>query len=199
MKTSLRNLLLIAGLLGFGRPDILSAGEQPAPMGRTEAVLATVTASVESINLTNREVTLKGPMGNTVTFTADPKIKRLDEVKVGDFVRADYFISVAAEVRKPTAEEEKEPLMMVEDSAKSPAGATPAAVAARRFKVVTTIEGLDRPTRTVTVKGPHGNYLTARVADPSRLTQVRIGETIVITFTEAVAISLEKVEKKTAE
>jgi hypothetical protein len=49
------------------------------------------------------------------------------------------------------------------------------------------------------VKGPHGNYLTARVADPSRLTQVRIGETIVITFTEAVAISLEKVEKKTAE
>lgn len=199
MKTSLRNLILIAGLLGFGRPDILSAGEQPAPMGRTEAVLATVTASVESINLTNREVTLKGPMGNTVTFTADPKIKRLDEVKVGDFVRADYFISVAAEVRKPTAEEEKEPLMMVEDSAKSPAGATPAAVAARRFKVVTTIEGLDRPTRTVTVKGPHGNYLTARVADPSRLTQVRIGETIVITFTEAVAISLEKVEKKTAE
>jgi hypothetical protein len=168
-------------------------------MGRTEAVLATVTASVESINLTNREVTLKGPMGNTVTFTADPKIKRLDEVKVGDFVRADYFISVAAEVRKPTAEEEKEPLMMVEDSGKSPAGATPAAVAARRFKVVTTIEGLDRPTRTVTVKGPHGNYLTARVADPSRLTQVRIGETIVITFTEAVAISLEKVEKKTAE
>jgi hypothetical protein len=199
MKTSLRNLILIAGLLGFGRPDILSAGEQPAPMGRTEAVLATVTASVESINLTNREVTLKGPMGNTVTFTADPKIKRLDEVKVGDFVRADYFISVAAEVRKPTAEEEKEPLMMVEDSGKSPAGATPAAVAARRFKVVTTIEGLDRPTRTVTVKGPHGNYLTARVADPSRLTQVRIGETIVITFTEAVAISLEKVEKKTAE
>jgi hypothetical protein len=66
----------------------------------------------------------------------------------------------------------------------------------RRFKVVTTIEGLDRPTQTVTVKGPRGNYLTARVADPSRLTQVRIGENIVITYTEALAISLEKAQKK---
>jgi hypothetical protein len=34
------------------------------------------------------------------------------------------------------------------------------------------------------------------VADPERLTKVRIGETIVIVYTEAVALSLEKVEKK---
>ena len=67
----------------------------------------------------------------------------------------------------------------------------------RRFKVVTTIEGLDRPTETITVKGPRGNYLTARVADSSRLTQMRIAENIVATYTEALAISVEKAEKKT--
>jgi hypothetical protein len=44
-----------------------------------------------------------------------------------------------------------------------------------------------------------GRYLTVRVADPSRLTQVRIGETIVITYTEALAISVEKEKKKGAE
>ena len=54
-----------------------------------------------------------------------------------------------------------------------------------------TIEGLDRPTQTVTVKGPRGKYFVARVADPSRLEQVHIGETIVLTFTEAAAISLK--------
>jgi hypothetical protein len=37
------------------------------------------------------------------------------------------------------------------------------------------------------------------VADPSRLTQARIGETIVITYTEALAISLEKLSKKRAD
>jgi phosphoribosylformylglycinamidine synthase len=57
----------------------------------------------------------------------------------------------------------------------------------------------DRMTETVTVKGPMGNYLTARVADPTRLTQLRIGETIIIIYTEALAISLEPAPKKSSE
>ncbi len=54
-------------------------------------------------------------------------------------------------------------------------------------------------TQTVTIKGPRGTYLTARVADPSRLTQVHIGDTIVITYTEALAVSLEKTQKTSSE
>jgi hypothetical protein len=168
-------------------------------MGRKDAVLVTLTASVEAIDLANREVTLKGPLGNTATFTVDQQVKRLDEVKVGDLVRADYYVSVAAEVRKPTREEKKHPLVVLDAAGKAPPGTSPAAGGLRRFKFVTTIEGLDRPTQTVTVKGPSGNYLTACVADPSRLTKMRIGDTIVVTYTEALAISLEKAEKKSLE
>jgi uncharacterized protein (TIGR02246 family) len=82
---------------------------------------------------------------------------------------------------------------------KVPPGASPAGGILRRFKAVTTIEELDRPTQTVTFKGPLGNCLMTRVADPSRLTQVRIGDTVVIVYTEALAVSLEKIEKKSAE
>ena len=203
MKTSLKYSMLCSAFLVVGLCAALSAEETTdasgAPMSRQKTVLATVTASVEAIDFTNREVTLKGPLGNTVTFTVDQRVKRLNEVKVGDFVRADYYVSVAAEVREPTAEEKKHPLEVVEAAAKAPPGTSPAAGGLRRFKVVTTIEGLDRPTQTVTVKGLRGNYLTARVADPSRLTKVRIGDKIVITYTEALAISLEKAEKKTPE
>jgi hypothetical protein len=203
MKTSLKYSMLCSALLAVGQCAALSAEETtdasgPA-MSRQKTILATVTASVEAIDLTNREVTLKGPLGNTVTFTVDQRVKRLNEVKVGDFVRADYYVSIAAELREPTAEEKEHPLEIVQAAAKAPPGTSPAAGGLRRFKVVTTIEGLDRPTQTVTVKGPRGNYLTARVADPSRLTKVRIGENIVITYTEALAIFLEKAEKKTAE
>ncbi len=165
-------------------------------MGRKDAVLVTVTATVEAIDPVTREVTLKGPLGNSVTFTVDKRVKRLNDVKVGDLVQADYYVSFAAEVRKPTPEEEEHPLVVLDAAGKAPPGTSPAAGGLRRFKVVTTIEGLDRPTQTVTVKGPRGNYLTARVADPSRLTQVRIGDTVVVTYTEALAISLEKAEKK---
>ena len=168
-------------------------------MARGDAVLVTVTASVEAIDHATREVTLKGPLGNSVTFTADQRVKRLNEIKVGDLVRADYYVSIAAELRKPTEEEEKTPFVMLDAAGTAPPGTSPAAGGLRRFKVVTTIEGLDRPTKTITVKGPRGNYLTTRVADPSRLPQMRIGENIVVTYTEALAISLEKAEKKTTD
>jgi hypothetical protein len=199
MKRTLILPILCNALLALSQGDALSAEKRPATsaarMTREDAVLVAVTASVEAIDPEKREVSLKGPLGNTVTFTVDPRVKRLGEVKVGDLVRADYYVSFAAELRKPTPEEEKTPFVLMDTTAKAPPGASPAAGALRQFKVVTTIEGLDRPTQTVTVKGPRGNFLTARVADPSRLTQVRIGENVIITYTEALAISLEKVER----
>ena len=203
MKRSPSQSIVCGALLLTSLCAALSAEEQPAAasagLARKEAVLVTVTASVESINPTNREVTLKGPLGNSVTFTVDQRVKRLNEIKVGDLVRADYFVSVAAELRKPTPEEEKTPLVVIDAAGKAPPGTSPAAGGLRRFKVVTTIEGLDRPTETITVKGPRGNTLTARVADPTRLTQMRIGENIIITYTEALAVSLEKTEPRTSE
>ena len=200
MKRFLSYSILCSVLVTTNTGVAFSAEEQPttanARMARKDTVLVSITASVEAIDQASREVTLKGPLGNSVTFTVDQRVKRLNEVMVGDNIRAEYYVSFAAEVRKPTAEEEKTPLVVLGATAKAPPGTSPKAGGLRRFKVVTTVEGLDRPTETITVKGPRGNFLTARVADPSRLTQVRIGETIIITYTEALAISLEKAEKK---
>jgi hypothetical protein len=201
MKVSIPTSILCSTLLAASLCGVLSAEKKPAanaPMTRSETVLVTITASVQAINPDTREVTLKGPLGNSVTFTVDQRVKRLKEIKVGDLVQADYYISIAAELRKPTPEEEKEPVVLLGAAGKAPPGTSPAAGGLRRFKVVTTIEGLDRPTETITVKGPLGNYLTVRVADPVSLTQMRIGESIVVTYTEALAISLDKVEKKRA-
>ncbi len=203
MKKTIPYPVLCAALLGATQCCVLSAEEKTTfsgePMSRQEAVLVTVTASVEAIDYANREVTLKGPLGNEVTLVADSTVKRFDEIKAGDLVRADYFISVVAEYRKPTKAERETPIVLLDAAGKAPPGTAPAAGGLRRYKVVTTIEGLDRPARTITVKGPLGRYLTARVQDPSRFTKVRIGDTIVVTYTEALAVSLEKTEKKTVE
>lgn len=200
MKKIFSYSILCGALLAFGQLSAFGQQkEKPsegAGLGRIDTVLVSVTASVQSIDSKNREVTLKGPLGNSVTFTVDKRVKRFDEIKVGDYVTAEYYVSVAAEVREPTAAEKETPIVLLEGAGKAPPGTSPAAGGLRRFKVVTTIEGLDRPTQTITVKGPLGNYLTARVADPTRLTEVRIGQTIVVTYTEALAVSLEKANKK---
>ena len=203
MKTSFQYTLAVATLLAVSQSPGLRAQDTAAPkkssMGRIEAVHATLSAEVTAIDLAKREVTLKGPMGNEVTVTAGPAVKRLDEVKVGDFVRVDYLVSAVAELRKPTAEEAEHPLEIMDVAGRAGADSAPAGGIARRLKVVTTIEALNRPEQTVTVKGPLGHYLTAHVADPERLTKVHIGETVVIVYTEALAVSLDKVEKKTGE
>ncbi len=200
MKTPLTYSIACAALLAWSPNFSLlaqdAAAPQNAPMGRMESVHAALTAEVTAINLATREVTLKGPGGNEVTVTAGDAVKRLDEVKVGDFVRVDYLVSIAAEVRQPTPAEEHDPLVITDAAGRAPADMAPAGGVARQLKVVTTIEALDRRDNTVTVRGPRGRYLTARVADPSRLTQVHIGDNIVIVYTEALAVSLEKVAKK---
>ncbi len=200
MKKPIIYVALSAALLALvTTPGLGAEKDSTKPdknLARSESVLVSVTASVEAIDQAKREVTLKGPLGNTVTFVVDEKVKRLNEVRVGDLVTADYYVSVAAELRKPTPEEEKTPIVQLEAGAKAPPGTSPAAGGLRRFKVVTTVEGLDRPTETVTVKGPLGRYLTVRVADPANLTAMRIGDHVIVTYTEALAISLEKVEKQ---
>jgi hypothetical protein len=198
MKHYVRYSVLCATLLVAGQM-VTSAAEDKAPPSRAESVLVTVTATVEDIDYNSREVTLKGQMGNEVTFVVDPAVKRFNEIKVGDVVQADYYVAVAAELRKPTAEEREHPIQVLDAAGKAPPGVSPAAGGLHRFKVVTTVEGIDRPTQSITVKGPRGHYFTTRVADPSRLTKVRIGDNIVVTYTEAVAISLEKPQKKTSE
>jgi hypothetical protein len=163
---------------------------KPTPAVGDE-ILLTLTATIEALNVETREVTLKGPAGNLYTFTVDPAVKRLAEFKVGDAVTLDYYASLAAELRAPTAEETAEPLVVIKDAAKAESGA-PAAGAYRIIRAVVSIEGLDRPTGTATVKGPQGNYFAVKVKDPAILPKLRIGDTVVAVYTEAFAVRLEK-------
>jgi len=166
-----------------------------APLSTEETILVTVTAKVQAIDLAKREVTLKGPAGNEVTFTVDQRVKRLDEVKVGDDVTADYYVSVAGELRAPTEDEKKNPVSIIEAGARAPKGTEPAAGALRVIKIVTTVEGLDLPTQSVTLKGqgPMGHTATVRAKNVDNLKKLRLGDTIVVTYTEALAVSVEKV------
>jgi len=160
-------------------------------LGRTDFVLLNFTGTITDIDYTNREVTLQDRQGRIATFGVDKNVQRLNEAKVGDKVSLDYYIGFNAEVRKPTAEEQQNPLVVLETAGRAGPNAAPAAHDMRQIRAVVTIVGLDRSAQTVTVKSPRGKYFVARVADPSRLEKVRIGETILMTFTEATAVSLK--------
>ena len=170
------------------------AAAKPEMMTRNDFVLLSYTGTLTDIDYPNREMTLKSSQGRLETFAVDKKVQRFNEAKVGDTISIDYYLGFNAEVRKPTPEEEKNPLVVLDRESRATPNAPPAARGLRQIRAVVTIESLDRAAKTVTVKGPRGKYFTARVADPSRLEKVRVGQTILMTFTEAAAISLKPVE-----
>jgi hypothetical protein len=170
----------------------------PKMLTRNDFVLLHFTGKIIDIDHTDRELTLQDSEGRIETFSVDKKVQRFNEAKVGDKVSMSYYLGFNAEVRKPTPEEEQNPLIVTETSGRAGPDAPPAAREARHIRAVVTIEALDRQAKTLTVKGPRGKHFTARVVDPSRLEQVSIGDTIVLTFTESAAVSLEPLEKATA-
>jgi hypothetical protein len=201
-KSTWRSVVLTIALtlslpwIAFGQEVIIEsmAGNDEYPV-REDMALVTMDATVVDIDYESREVTLEGPGGNVFTVTADPRVERLDEVESGDVVSVGYLTSLAFELREPTAEELETPLVILDDVAVVPEDIDPAAGAIRMIRAVCTIEGLDRQTMTAKLLGPLGGYNVVNVADPKNLPKMRIGDTVVVTYTEAVAITLVKAEE----
>jgi hypothetical protein len=157
---------------------------------RSDAQMGSFSGTITDIDYANREVTLKGSQGRTETFSVSKDVQRFNQAKVGDKVAVDYYFGFNAEVRKPTAEEKENPLVLLQATGRTSPSEAPAGADMRQIRAVVTIESLDRADQTITVKGPRGKHYSARVADPSNFDKVHIGDTIVLTFTEAAAISL---------
>jgi hypothetical protein len=172
--------------------------EEHAQVAHKERVMAiTVDAEITDIDQESREVTLRTPMGDLVTVTAGDDIERLHDFAVGDIVSSTYIASLEGEVRKPTEAEIAEPWIEMDAAAKSTAGMAPGAIVGRVIQAVCTIEGMNRVTRTVMVLDPRGKYHVIGDVEPEKMVGVTLGTTLVLTYSEAIAVSLEK--KQSAE
>ncbi|MGB5388110.1 MAG: hypothetical protein WBN20_15115 [Eudoraea sp.] len=161
---------------------------------RERLSLATMQGTVTDIAKETRDVTLKGPDGELATITAGPEIKRFDEISVGDIITFDFYTYLKAEFRAPTSAELAEPFVVLEGEGKAPEGEAPAGAVGEMVKAVVTIEVLNRPQMFAVVEGPNGNYLTIPMKDAAFMEKLNIGQVVIMTYAEAVAVSLTKVE-----
>lgn len=152
--------------------------------------------TITEINAETREITLMGTDGGLVTITAGEDVERFDEIAVDDVIKFDYYTYMKAEFRDPTPEEVAEPVQMIAEAGKAPEGIDPAAAVGAVVKAVVTIEALNRPFMLATVSGPNGNYVSIPMEDEKLMTELHIGEVLILTYAEAVAVALEKVAVK---
>jgi hypothetical protein len=163
-----------------------SAQEMSDPDPRQIAQFISVVATVESVDRRRRKVTLVGPDGDTQVIRVGPDIEDFDQVEVGDEVEIDFFQDMVTEIREPTAEELETPLRIIEARPEDNPGMT----GLKTIRAVVTIDSIDRENLEVTVRGPMGGKRTLPVIFPERLDQVEVGSTVVVTYTEAMAVSL---------
>ena len=155
--------------------------------------VVTLTGTVEAVDVANRVVTIKGSKGRTVDLKVGEEAKNLDQVKVGDKVVAKYYESIAFRMKKP-GEAEGVKAEQAVGSAKP--GEVPAAVLANQVMVTATVEEISPKKTYVTLKGPGGKTVDVKVRDPKNLEKVKVGDQVVVTYTQAFAIALDKPKKK---
>ena len=185
----------ITGCKSEQKPAKTEAPPTPAatqPLTVRDSARVTLSAKVKAINYTTRQVTLVDAAGHSVEFVAGPEIQRLNEVHVGDTVNVEYVASLLAELRPPTAEESANPLAAIAVAGRTPQGNDPGAGAGMATRIVTTVQAVDLPNMLVTLKGPMGDTTTVKARNPENVKKLHVGDTIVITYTEAVAVSLTK-------
>jgi hypothetical protein len=184
--------MALAGGLGVTAPAAEPKGGQKGKFTVEKSKVVEMNATVQAVDLENRLVTLRGPEGKVVKVHADQGIRNLAKIKLGDQVKARYYESLAIEVKKAGEVTPSEGSAQFSSRAKP--GERPRGVETNVVTLVADIEAIDMKNQTVTLKWPNGNSETVKVQDPKNLENVRVGDQVVITYTEAVAISVEKPE-----
>ncbi len=147
-----------------------------------------VTAKVEAIDLSKRIVTLRNADGYVFALRVGEEARNLDRISVGDKVTATYYESVALQVRKPG----KEVNLASQTIERAKPGESPGGVLVNHIIVTATIEQINPKKDYVTLKGPDGGVIIVRVQDPANLENVDVGDQVEVTYTQAVAIAVEK-------
>jgi len=191
-------VFVVAVLFGLSTSGLVFAGEQaPAtekPLSVKKEQVVTAIATIEAIDLQKRVVTLKGPKGNVFDITVGEQARNLPQVKVGDQVEVKYYESLALRLVKPG-----EGVAGVQETsalARAKEGEKPGGMAGRQVTLTATITAIDKKKQKVTLKGPEGKTITVKAENPENLKKVKVGDEIEITYTEALAISVEKAKKK---
>lgn len=147
-------------------------------------------ATITTIDKANRLVTLKVANGDEFVVEASPEIQNFDKLQVGDTVVATYTQSLGVRI---------DPAGQASPGLKETTSSSPAPGQAKVGREVTAtlkVESVDAKNNTVTLSDGAGRSATVDVVDPrarERLKTLKPGEMVVITYTEALALRLEKV------
>jgi Cu/Ag efflux protein CusF len=152
------------------------------------AELVTLTAKIEAVDLANRVVTVKGPQGRVVDLKVGDQVKNLAQVKAGDEIVLKYTRAVSVKLEKNVAGRSE--TVTSTGPMAAPAGGKPGVAAAQQTVIVANVDSVDPKQQTVVLQGPKGRYVEVKVKDPAVFKDVKAGDKVQVTYTDAMVVDV---------
>ena len=186
----IRHLFALLASLGlaFGAAADDHGAEEKPSFHASQSVR--VSAVVEEINHETREVTLRRADDTLIEIVASEEARNLDQVHPGDIVNAEYIESIDVQVFENDG---MEPDAAVAAAiARTEAGEMPGVAAMETAVIAATVEDINLEDNTFKLKMPDGSVNQYTAMNPDNLRRADVGDLVVITMTEAMAITVEE-------
>lgn len=178
---------LILGALG-----LLAACAEPAPTTARFEDQGALLATVETVDMVNRQVLLRGDSGRVVSVTPGPEVRNLGQLRSGDRVRVAFSESATARMASATDADETVVAAVGERAAE---GERPGGAVGRALVSVVEWMGYNPATAVATFQGPSGLVHSVVVPESMRAFAAarQPGERVAIEYSEAIAIDIQPV------
>jgi hypothetical protein len=185
LAAALTFCLAVSGITLAG--EKAAAPQKPSISATQKVKVETI---VEAIDYEARTVTLKGPQGNLKTITAE-NTPNLEEVHVGDQVNVEYVESLSIEVFENEGVEPGQGVMTA--TAVNTPDQAPGGMEMVTAVTTATVAEINLEANTFKLNMPGGEVREFQAMNPENLKLAAVGDLVVATVTEAVAIYLVEV------
>lgn len=155
--------------------------------------LAVETVTITAIDAASRTVTVQRRSGRTLTYKVGPDVTRLSEFAVGDVIKIEYQQGLVLEFQP--AGSKTVPVEGGVTAGRNERNQAPGGVVSAGVQGTVTVTAIDAPKRLVSFKAPGGEVYQVKAAPTIRLEKLKVGDLLLATYVETVAIRLEKVPR----
>ncbi len=163
--------------------------------GGVYSEVETLEATIVDLNREKRLVVLEDEAGHQRQVYVPPERVNFDQVQVGDHVKIAAARETVISVEEPGTATDQQGGM----AAQAAKGEAPGFLVAESSQVTATVESLDEVQRTATLKFNDGSSRVVKVRDDVALSSDYVGKQVVITVSNAIAASVEKLETAPAD
>ena len=173
-------LVLSAGTVGRAQVKIVP-GEQ-----------TTTSATVEAVDESARKLTVRTAKGEMRTIAVPSAATRLAEIKPGDTITATFYDNIVLRVKQPGEPDVDTRQLDVVTPGSSP---RPGGTSASQQTITATIDAIDLNEPAISFTGLKNFKYRTRVQDKKALQQVKVGDRVDITWTEATLVNVTPAKK----